>query len=56
MEMNGCKVEFASRHTNKVADRLAKVCLTDVIGSFNLEYFEQTPGFVADVFWEDKPP
>ncbi|XP_056697347.1 uncharacterized protein [Spinacia oleracea] len=43
------EVVFAPRSTNKVADRLAKMCRTDVIDRPNLVYFEHPPGYVMDV-------
>lgn len=51
----GVEIMNGPRCTNRVADRMAKTCRSDVIASFDLEYFEQPPVFVMDVSLEDKP-
>lgn len=56
MRITDSSLEYAPRITNKVADRMARVCRTELIASYNLISYELPPGFVSDVLLEDRPP
>ncbi|XP_056695204.1 uncharacterized protein [Spinacia oleracea] len=54
--MTDIRLEFEARKTNRVADRLAKLCRTDVMSDYNLCIIEQAPKSVSEVLMEDRPP
>lgn len=55
-EMQDIELKFEARGTNQVADRMARMCRTDVIANYNLCSIEQAPEFVLDLLMEEMPP